>query len=69
VLVLGDQLDMSSTAFDGFDKQAGVAWMTEVLEFYWTAETEMQCHRHCIRQTLDYGYAYQIPSLMEPCVA
>ena len=32
--------------------------------FYWTAETEMACLRHCIRQTLDYGYAHHIQRLM-----
>jgi deoxyribodipyrimidine photolyase-related protein len=33
-------------------------------EFYWTADTEMNCLRHCIRQTLDYGYAHHIQRLM-----
>jgi deoxyribodipyrimidine photolyase-related protein len=33
-------------------------------EFYWTAETEMNCLRRCIRQTLDYGYAHHIQRLM-----
>jgi deoxyribodipyrimidine photolyase-related protein len=32
--------------------------------FYWTAETEMACLAHCIRQTLDYGYAHHIQRLM-----
>ncbi len=32
--------------------------------FYWTAETDMACLHHCIRQTLDYGYAHHIQRLM-----
>ncbi len=32
--------------------------------FYWTGDTEMACLRHCIRQTLDYGYAHHIQRLM-----
>jgi deoxyribodipyrimidine photolyase-related protein len=33
-------------------------------EFYWTAETDMNCLAHCIRQTLDHGYAHHIQRLM-----
>ena len=33
-------------------------------DFYWTAETEMECLRQCIQQTLDYGYAHHIQRLM-----
>ncbi len=33
-------------------------------EFYWTGETEMNCLRHAIRQTLEYGYAHHIQRLM-----
>jgi deoxyribodipyrimidine photolyase-related protein len=33
-------------------------------EFYWTAETDMNCLREVIRQTLDYGYAHHIQRLM-----
>ncbi len=32
--------------------------------FYWTGETEMNCLRHTLRQTLDYGYAHHIQRLM-----
>jgi len=32
--------------------------------FYWTGETDMACLRHCIQQTLDYGYAHHIQRLM-----
>jgi deoxyribodipyrimidine photolyase-related protein len=33
-------------------------------KFYWTGETEMQCLRQAIGQTLDYGYAHHIQRLM-----
>ena len=33
-------------------------------EFYWTAETDMNCLRETISQTLDYGYAHHIQRLM-----
>ena len=32
VLVLGDQLDLESSAFDGFDPQQDAVWMAEVME-------------------------------------
>ena len=32
--------------------------------FYWTAETEMNCLREVICQTLEYGYAHHIQRLM-----
>src|SRR5579883_650938 len=32
VLVLGDQLDAASSAFDGFDPQQDAVWMAEVAE-------------------------------------
>lgn len=32
--------------------------------FYWTGETDMQCLRDAIGQTLDYGYAHHIQRLM-----
>ncbi len=32
VIILGDQLDSKSSAFDGFDKQNDVVWMAEVDE-------------------------------------
>jgi deoxyribodipyrimidine photolyase-related protein len=33
-------------------------------KFYWTAETEMNCLRQAIWQTLEYGYAHHIQRLM-----
>ena len=32
ILVLGDQLDHASAAFDGFDSENDVVWMAEVEE-------------------------------------
>jgi deoxyribodipyrimidine photolyase-related protein len=32
--------------------------------FYWTGETDMQCLRECLGQTLAYGYAHHIQRLM-----
>jgi len=32
--------------------------------FYWTGETDMNCLRECIGQTLAYGYAHHIQRLM-----
>ncbi len=33
-------------------------------QFYWNAETDMNCLHECIRQTLDYGFAHHIQRLM-----
>lgn len=33
-------------------------------EFYWTGETDMNCLREAIHQTLEYGYAHHIQRLM-----
>jgi deoxyribodipyrimidine photolyase-related protein len=33
-------------------------------EFYWTAETDMNCLRDTIGQTIEYGYAHHIQRLM-----
>jgi deoxyribodipyrimidine photolyase-related protein len=33
-------------------------------DWYWTGETEMQCLRQTLRQTLDLGYAHHIQRLM-----
>ena len=32
--------------------------------WYWDANTQMNCMRHCVGQTLDYGYAHHIQRLM-----
>jgi deoxyribodipyrimidine photolyase-related protein len=41
VLVLGDQLDFQSAAFDGFDKTQDVVWMAEVAQ----ESTHVWCHK------------------------
>ncbi len=33
-------------------------------KWYWNGNTKMNCMRHAIRQTLDYGYAHHIQRLM-----
>ena len=33
-------------------------------KFYWTGETDMNCLRHAIGQTLEFGYAHHIQRLM-----
>jgi deoxyribodipyrimidine photolyase-related protein len=37
---------------------------TPLPNFFWTGETDMNCLRHTIRQTLEYGYAHHIQRLM-----
>ena len=41
ILVLGDQLDTQSAAFDGFDKSKDLVWMAEVAE----ENTHVWCHK------------------------
>ena len=41
ILVLGDQLDQTSAAFDGFDPENDVVWMAEVEE----EATHVWCHK------------------------
>ena len=41
ILVLGDQLDHTSVAFDSFDSENDVVWMAEVEE----ETTHVWCHR------------------------
>ncbi len=33
-------------------------------DFYWTGDTDMNCLRHAVGQTLEYGYAHHIQRLM-----
>lgn len=37
---------------------------TPLPEWYWTGETQMNCMRQAIKQTLDHGYAHHIQRLM-----
>ncbi len=36
----------------------------ELPAFYWTGETDLNCLRHALGQTLEYGYAHHIQRLM-----
>jgi len=67
VLVLGDQLDRKSAAFDGFDPERDAVWMAEVEE----EATHVRCHKlriavffSAMRQVIDHGYAHHIQRLM-----
>jgi deoxyribodipyrimidine photolyase-related protein len=33
-------------------------------EWYWSGKTQMNCLKHCVDQTLEYGYAHHIQRLM-----
>jgi deoxyribodipyrimidine photolyase-related protein len=33
-------------------------------DWYWTGKTQMNCMKHCIEQTMEYGYAHHIQRLM-----
>ncbi|TAF99505.1 MAG: cryptochrome/photolyase family protein [Betaproteobacteria bacterium] len=33
-------------------------------KWYWNGQTQMNCLKHCVNQTLDYGYAHHIQRLM-----
>ncbi|MEO2001077.1 MAG: cryptochrome/photolyase family protein, partial [Pirellulales bacterium] len=63
VLVLGDQLDQSSSAFDGIDKDQDVIWMAEVAEestHVWTHKARivlfLSAMRHFREQLLQDGF-------------
>lgn len=36
----------------------------ELPDFYWTGETDMNCLKHAVGQTLEFGYAHHIQRLM-----
>jgi deoxyribodipyrimidine photolyase-related protein len=40
------------------------AHKNDLPKWYWTGETQMNCLKQCITQTLDYGYAHHIQRLM-----
>jgi deoxyribodipyrimidine photolyase-related protein len=52
------------TFMPGYADRNALAAHQPLPDFYWTGETDMQCLRHSIRQTLDYGYAHHIQRLM-----
>jgi deoxyribodipyrimidine photolyase-related protein len=33
-------------------------------DFYWSAQTDMNCVRHCIEPVIEHGYSHHIPRLM-----
>ncbi len=63
VLVLGDQLDADSAAFDGFDPAADVVWMAEAYEestHVWSTKPRiavfLACMRHFRDELREKGY-------------
>jgi len=70
VLVLGDQLDSQSAAFDGFDPAADVAWMAEVGEeatYVWSHKARialfLAAMRHFRDALRDEGFAVDYHAL------
>ena len=64
VIVLGDQLDLASTAFDGFDPTQDVAWMAEVAEeseHVWSAKQRITIFLSAMRHFAAELEARQIP--------
>ena len=56
VLVLGDQLDQSSAAFDDFDKKQDIVWMAEVAEestHVWTHKAKIAVFLSAMRHFRD----------------
>ena len=79
ILVLGDQLDRKSAAFDGFDRQRDYVWMAEVAEestHVWTHKTRIAVFLSAMRHFRDHllGEGVQVdytelpstPSASEP---
>ncbi|BDC50623.1 cryptochrome/photolyase family protein [Bryobacterales bacterium F-183] len=48
----------------GYASRNALAASNPLPKFYWTGETDMQCLRQAIGQTLEYGYAHHIQRLM-----
>jgi len=56
VVVLGDQLDLNSAAFDGFDSRLDVVWMAEVpqeAEHVWSTKPHIALFLSCMRHFRD----------------
>ena len=51
-------------AMPGYATLNGLRADASLPAFYWTGDTDMNCLRQCIRQTLDHGYAHHIQRLM-----
>ena len=63
VIVLGDQLDLQSSAFDGFDPAQDAVWMAEVAEestHIWSSKQRiavfLAAMRHFAQALRDAGY-------------
>jgi deoxyribodipyrimidine photolyase-related protein len=48
----------------GYTESNALAAQLPLPGFYWNADTDMQCLREVIQQTLDFGYAHHIQRLM-----
>lgn len=48
----------------GYAKCNALDNQNKLPEFYWTADTKMNCLRHAIKQSLDHAYAHHIQRLM-----
>lgn len=48
----------------GYLQQNALQAREDLPDFYWTGDTDMNCLRHAVGQTLQYGYAHHIQRLM-----
>ena len=73
VLVLGDQLDLQASAFDGFDSAQDAVWMAEVAEestHVWSAKPRialfLAAMRHFAQALREQGHAVHYTALDDP---
>ena len=52
------------TYMPGYLEENALDATEELPDFYWTGDTDMNCLRHAVGQTLAYGYAHHIQRLM-----
>lgn len=52
------------TEMPGYLDRNGMRAQRDLPDFYWTGDTEMNCLRRSITQTLEFGYAHHIQRLM-----
>jgi deoxyribodipyrimidine photolyase-related protein len=45
-------------------RRNGLRHRGQLPQFYWTAETEMNCMRHCLNEVLEHAWGHHIPRLM-----